>query len=144
MPALNEAESIKAELEFHSQNLDDFGQITMGVVRRALDRIKELEGEQVLYLHVDRVEVIDSTGRAFVNYYRTDSGVSVELQDDGRTLKVFAETPLKGQMRAPYSQCGFKHPIKGWVCSREQHEGVRHWFIDENGEKYDWLDTAHH
>jgi hypothetical protein len=35
---------------------------------------------------VTRVEIIDSTGRAYVKY-----GVRVEiaLQDDGRTLKVF-------------------------------------------------------
>lgn len=40
-----------------------------------------------LYL-VSRIEVIDASGRAFVWY--GDAGVSIQLQDDGRTLKVFA------------------------------------------------------
>ena len=37
---------------------------------------------------VTRVEVIDSTGRAFVAYY--EPGIEVHVQDDGRTLKIFA------------------------------------------------------
>lgn len=41
---------------------------------------------------VTRVEVIDSTGRAFVRYYVTE-GVNVHMQDDDRTLKIFAGEP---------------------------------------------------
>lgn len=37
---------------------------------------------------VTRVEVIDSTGRAFVAYY--EPGIEVHTQDDGRTVKIFA------------------------------------------------------
>jgi hypothetical protein len=40
---------------------------------------------------VTRVEVVDETGRSFVQYY--SPGVEVQLQDDGHTLKVFAGTP---------------------------------------------------
>jgi hypothetical protein len=40
---------------------------------------------------VDRIEVIDYTGRAFVRYYE-QPGVMLSFQDDDRTLKVFAET----------------------------------------------------
>jgi hypothetical protein len=36
---------------------------------------------------VNRVEVIDNTGRAYVKYNVT--GGSIELQDDGETLKLF-------------------------------------------------------
>ena len=36
---------------------------------------------------VDRVEVIDSKGRAFTRYGCAD--VKMDLQDDGRTLKIF-------------------------------------------------------
>jgi hypothetical protein len=37
---------------------------------------------------VTRVEVIDSTGRVFVAYY--EPGIEVHVQDDGRTVKIFA------------------------------------------------------
>ena len=37
---------------------------------------------------VTRVEVIDSTGRVYVNW-NPDNVVEVQLQDDGKTLKVF-------------------------------------------------------
>ena len=37
---------------------------------------------------VTRVEVIDDTGRAYVNRNQ-DNAVEVQLQDNGRTLKVF-------------------------------------------------------
>ena len=37
---------------------------------------------------VDRVEVIDATGRTFVAYYDRH-GASVAVQDQGRTIKVF-------------------------------------------------------
>lgn len=40
--------------------------------------------------HVDRVEIIDRTGRAFVRRYEV-AGASLSVQDDGRTLKVFAD-----------------------------------------------------
>lgn len=41
---------------------------------------------------VTRVEVIDSTGRAFTRHYDL-AGASVSVQDDGRTVKVFASEP---------------------------------------------------
>ena len=37
---------------------------------------------------VTRVEVIDSNGRAFTRY-GVSGGVDVDLQDGGRTLKIF-------------------------------------------------------
>ncbi len=43
---------------------------------------------------VNRVEVIDNTGRAFVAYYGP-GGVDIALQDDGRTLKVFVNGAKK-------------------------------------------------
>ena len=38
---------------------------------------------------VNRVEVIDEEGRAYVNYLNEDQQVKFSLQDDDRTLKVF-------------------------------------------------------
>jgi ribosomal protein S28E/S33 len=40
---------------------------------------------------VDRIEVIDETGRAYVrgSIYGTPVKVELSYQDDGRTLKVF-------------------------------------------------------
>lgn len=49
--------------------------------------------DRIHYLKVNRVEVIDSTGRAFTRYYEDGIGVEAHLQDAGRTLKVFAGTP---------------------------------------------------
>jgi hypothetical protein len=37
---------------------------------------------------VDRVEVIDGNGRAFTRY-GVSGGVDVDLQDGGKTLKIF-------------------------------------------------------
>lgn len=42
---------------------------------------------QHMFPKVNRVEVIDSSGRAYTKYGVKD--VSISLQDDGRTLKVF-------------------------------------------------------
>lgn len=46
-----------------------------------------------IFAKVTRVEVIDSRGRAFVQHDYSPTGVMVCLQDDGRTLKVFAGDP---------------------------------------------------
>jgi len=43
---------------------------------------------------VTRVEVIDQKGRTYFNYSR-DNAVEIQLQDDGRTLKVFISTKQK-------------------------------------------------
>lgn len=53
----------------------------------------QVEVEDVTaFVKVTRVEVIDnSSQRAFTQHYRT-VGVEVHIQDDGRTLKVFAGT----------------------------------------------------
>lgn len=42
---------------------------------------------------VDRFEVIDSSGRAYVkgSIYGTPVKIELSLQDDGKTLKVFVE-----------------------------------------------------
>lgn len=40
--------------------------------------------------HVTRIEVIDSTGRAFARHYDT-AGATVLVQDDGRTVKVLPD-----------------------------------------------------
>lgn len=37
---------------------------------------------------VTRVEVIDRSGRVYVAYY--EPGIEVHVQDDGRTVKIFA------------------------------------------------------
>lgn len=56
---------------------------------------------------VTRVEVIDSTGRAFTAYYETE-GVYTQVQDNGRTLKIFA-----GERRDPSMRvCGDHNPVQ--------------------------------
>lgn len=39
---------------------------------------------------ITRIEVIDQNGRSYVNW-EDDNDVSYQLQDDGRTLKVFVD-----------------------------------------------------
>lgn len=43
---------------------------------------------------VNRVEVIDEKGRSYVNWKPTNR-VSVQLQDDGKTLKIFINKGIK-------------------------------------------------
>lgn len=43
------------------------------------------------YPRVTRVEVIDSSGRAYVAHGLEN--VRMDLQDEGRTMKIFVETP---------------------------------------------------
>ena len=40
---------------------------------------------------VNRVEVIDQTGRAYTHYLRETESVRYSLQDDNRTLKIFID-----------------------------------------------------
>ena len=38
---------------------------------------------------IDRLEVIDETGRAYVRHLGENESVQYSLQDDNRTLKIF-------------------------------------------------------
>ena len=40
---------------------------------------------------VNRFEVIDDTGRAYVKYLKDDEVIKYSLQDDNKTLKVFID-----------------------------------------------------
>ena len=57
-------------------------------VEKLYDEIVELENTDISTEEVTRVEVIDDTGRAYVNR-NPDNAVEVQLQDNGKTLKVF-------------------------------------------------------
>lgn len=45
---------------------------------------------------VTRLEVVDSTGRAYVHYLEEKESVRYSLQDDNRTLKIFIVKALDG------------------------------------------------
>lgn len=50
------------------------------------------DGEEYRHMRsVNRVEVIDDTGRAYTKYLKDDEGVKYSLQDDNKTLKVFID-----------------------------------------------------
>jgi hypothetical protein len=49
-----------------------------------------LDNDKVTSTGVTRIEVIDSEGRQFVNWNK-DNKISVSLQDEGKTLKVFID-----------------------------------------------------
>jgi len=40
---------------------------------------------------INRLEVIDQTGRAYVHYLHENEDVRYSLQDDNRTLKIFID-----------------------------------------------------
>ena len=47
--------------------------------------------EQEAMRGINRLEVIDDTGRAYTKYLKDDEAVRYSLQDDDRTLKVFID-----------------------------------------------------
>ena len=50
------------------------------------------DGEELMSMkQINRFEVIDSTGRAYVQYLDSDEGIKYTLQDDNKTLKVFID-----------------------------------------------------
>lgn len=57
-------------------------------VGKLYDEIVEIEKTDISTEQVTRVEVIDNTGRAYVNW-NPDNVVEVRLQDKDKTLKVF-------------------------------------------------------
>jgi hypothetical protein len=96
----NEAELRQKILEC----LVDFGNAVQGdpyysitasdIDKEELDEIMHLITEQTRKAEqVDRIEVIDETGRVYVkgSIYGTPVKVELDYQDEGRTLKVFVE-----------------------------------------------------
>lgn len=54
------------------------------------------DGEELQRMKsVNRFEVIDDTGRAYVKYLEKDGGIKYTLQDDNKTLKVFIKDESK-------------------------------------------------
>lgn len=50
------------------------------------------DGEELQRMKsVNRLEVIDETGRAYVKYLDKDEGIKYTLQDDDKTLKIFID-----------------------------------------------------
>lgn len=63
-------------------------------IAKSADQIMHLITEQTRKAEqVDRIEVIDETGRVYVkgSIYGTPVKVELDYQDEGRTLKVFVE-----------------------------------------------------
>ena len=56
-----------------------------------LDRIIETANSWEEMNKITRLEVIDQTGRAYVQYLERNESVRYSLQDDNRTLKVFID-----------------------------------------------------
>lgn len=49
--------------------------------------------------NVNRIELIDSTGRVFVKYLEKDEKPRYNLQDDNKTLKIFIDTVHRMQLK---------------------------------------------
>lgn len=113
-------------------NLKSFRKGSMGI-SEAKQALTELIDREVAAAteKVDRFEVIDDTGRAYVKGSIYGSPVSVELsyQDDGRTLKVFVK-PSNNDKETAKRIGGFKGPAEmdtffkngGTIASRETVE----------------------
>jgi hypothetical protein len=57
------------------------------------------DGEELQRMKgVNRLEVIDDTGRAYTKYLKDDERVKYVLQDDDRTLKVFVDKINMGDL----------------------------------------------
>lgn len=54
--------------------------------------MKEREVEAIN--KVNRIEVVDQTGRAYVHYLNENESVRYSLQDDNQTLKIFIDKDL--------------------------------------------------
>jgi hypothetical protein len=52
-----------------------------------------MSGDEFVLAKVTRIEVIDAHGRAFVQTGYHPAGITIEVQDDGRTVKIFAGYP---------------------------------------------------
>ena len=62
---------------------------------------------------INRVEVIDENGRSYVNW-EEDNDVSYQLQDDGRTLKVFVnKVKPKSSVEEAYKRWMGQYPPTG-------------------------------
>ena len=53
-------------------------------------RVTDIEELQEMN-NINRLEVIDQTGRAYVHYLDEKESVRYSLQDDNRTLKIFID-----------------------------------------------------
>lgn len=73
--------------------LGEFLSQLAGVVKETLPPVEKLDYLRMKLSQVDRVEVIDEQGRAYV---RHDLSLEAQLQDGGRTLKLFV-TNKEGQ-----------------------------------------------
>jgi hypothetical protein len=60
----------------------------IGIQKSMSDKNLQLITQDQLNL-ISRFEVIDETGRVYVKYINNNEELYPELQDDGRTLKVF-------------------------------------------------------
>lgn len=68
--------------------------------KKVLRYEKHLKAECMDTSQVNRIEVIDETGRAYIKgeLYGTPVKVELSLQDEGRTLKIFV-TPVEAEIK---------------------------------------------
>lgn len=87
----DECFSIRDEL--YQNHVDVSAKLLPGMNTKAKASITALNARRADISKVDRLEVVDDTGRAYVKGSIYETGVKVELdyQDDGRTLKVFVK-----------------------------------------------------
>ncbi len=84
------------------------------ILKQLIARERQKAVEE-LTSNVDRFEVIDQTGRAYVkgSIYKTPVKVELSLQDDGRTLKAFVEPATQSNKgEAELIQLDSKHAKK--------------------------------
>lgn len=72
--------------------------IVLACIFRCIDKFIEYRNKNLIVLNpkilnplkgCTRVEVIDNSGRILVRYLRKTEKMSVSLQDDSRTIKIF-------------------------------------------------------
>lgn len=86
MDRLTDEEIEELRIKKHAIKEELYDKVKMEMFKAS----SKLEG--IDYDKVNRVEVIDDTGRGYIKYIKGDEKVRYELQDDNRTLKIFIDT----------------------------------------------------
>ena len=72
---------------------------------------------------INRIEVVDQTGRAYVHYLNEDESVRYSLQDDDQTLKIFIDKSESDCSPTNCSPCELCEDEQKWAAHyKEQRD----------------------
>lgn len=90
---------LKSAVDYLQEIQDDGVRLLSAQVQFILiNKIKDIQqnaieaSPEIICEKVTRIEVIDNNGRAYVNWDKNNK-VELQLQDDGKTIKIFISNP---------------------------------------------------